>query len=336
MAKPTIIIVRQLGGIGDVLALSCVFRGIREKFPQHEIICVTSRLYLAGGILELAEHNPYIDSILVIEPFEATTQTTKSWWKEFAASPRLEDFAVVRKADFVIDLNTVCIETEITECRNFGRVLTPRYKIWCDAAGVVPSSYFPCYEFSKNELRAAQQYKKENWPLGKKVIGVGVAASTPDRSLKPGVLIDVCRQLRDAGCHVVTIDATRKYEDFDYLVGKRIAQLMPLISEMDVVLSMDSGVLHMAGAVSTPVIGIFGPTDYKMRMGQYTGSAIDSTQLTPCAPCWYNYPCKKERNPADHFKCFQKISPSVIVEEVLRWVTWTDRQAAALPLPVIK
>jgi ADP-heptose:LPS heptosyltransferase len=316
--KPYILVVRQLGGIGDVLMMSCLYRGLRETYPKHTIKLVAPSIYLGGALIDVAEHNPFIDEIHIIEPYDCTTQHTKEVWaKYFENAPNIENELIWKMADKAFDMNTPCVDFEW----NTNSIDKPRYQVWCDAANIVPSSYAPVYKIRPDELAEAKGYAAEHWE-GKKVVGVGLAAADKKRALGLGKLEDICHMLQQAGVHPVTIDPTCKIDGVDYLINKRIRELMPLMHCMDTVISVDSGLLHMAGTVGTPVIGVFGPTDYRMRMGNYLGSAIDSRQLMPCTPCWYGYPCTKDdgRHGIKPYECLNKIQPEVVVEETLRWV----------------
>lgn len=320
--KPYFLVVRQLGGIGDVLTISCVLRGIAEKYPDHTIKVVTSRAYLSGCLLELFEHNPYVkhDDIIDINPLDGATDVTKKWWSSYAAASRLEDTVVYARADIAVDLNVACIEGEQAEIAKYGRVVTPRYKLWSDAAGVTPSSFTPIYEITNAErMEAAKFFRQRGWEE-KKVVGVGIAAYSDARSAAKGKLHTVCHGLQALGYIPVTIDGMFQFNDVPALVGRRIKDLMPIIERMEAVISADSGILHMAGTVGTPVVGLFGTTDYKMRMGMYTGSAVDSTKLVPCAPCWYNQVCLTSPNPQDHYACMNMVGADIILEETRRWV----------------
>jgi ADP-heptose:LPS heptosyltransferase len=322
MRKPYIVVLRQLGGIGDVIALSCVARGLKETYPQHKLIYVTSNLYLSGALLDVAEHNPLWDEVRIMEPYDCTTQQTKTVWRDWFGpqTPNIEEELLWKMADKAIDLNTACVAREWPEMASPGGVVTPRYVAWCDAAGVVPSSYAPIYEVTGAERKTAKKYAAEHWG-DKTVIGVGLAACDKKRAIGLGKLEVICKALIAQGLHPVTIDPTCTINGIEYLINTRLRDLMPLIEQMRVVITVDSGPLHMAGALGTPVVGIFGPTDYKMRMGNYLGSAVDSRQLIDCAPCWYKYPCNNEKVyfPHSTFECLDRISVNGIISETLKW-----------------
>ena len=324
MSKPYILVVRQVGGVGDVLMLSCVARGLKETYPNHTLKYVTSGLYLSGALMDIATHNPLWDEIFAIEPYDCVSQHTKDIWHKWFGpqTPNIEDELIWKMADKAIDLNTACVDREWPEMDSPTGVVTPRYVSWCAAAGVTPSSYAPIYHITEDERRDAKEYAAEHW-AGKTVIAVGLSACDKKRALGIGKLETLCKSLIAEGLHPVTVDPTCTLPGVEYLINKRIRELMPLLEQMSVAISVDSGILHMSGTVGTPVVGIFGPTDYRMRMDNYLGSAIDSRRLVDCAPCWYKYPCDCAKwFPHKPFECISRISVSGIVEETLRWVEY--------------
>jgi ADP-heptose:LPS heptosyltransferase len=200
--------------------------------------------------------------------------------------------------------------------------MIPRYKIWANAAGVSPSTYAPVYKIEKSELEWAQDYAKR-WK-GKINVALGTTACDPKRGIGIGKITEICQRLIEKGFNPITVDATFHFEGVDYVIGKRIREVIALLTQMDAVISVDSGVLHMAGVAqqtaTVPIVGIFGSTDYRMRMGPYYGSAIDSSKLVDCAPCWYKFDCLRSPNPSEHLKCLSRSTAEFIVEETCRWL----------------
>ncbi|PKN76517.1 MAG: lipopolysaccharide heptosyltransferase I [Deltaproteobacteria bacterium HGW-Deltaproteobacteria-10] len=97
------------------------------------------------------------------------------------------------------------------------------------------------------------------------------------------------------------------------LVGETtLSELAYLYKKAQLVLTTDSGPMHLAAAVGTEVVALFGPTDAK-RTGPYgEGHKIIRTDL-PCSPCFL----KK----CPTIKCMQDISPEqvmTLIEERLK------------------
>jgi ADP-heptose:LPS heptosyltransferase len=351
--KPTFVVIRQLGGVGDVLALSCLYRGIKEQFPGHHVINVTTDIYFAGALVDLARHNPYIDEIVKISPFEAASSITKKVWHSYMGAPDIMDEMVIRTADKAVDLNVACVERESAEWETYKTIITPRYKIWCDAAGIVPSSYAPIYVIKEKEQALADEWWMANFKgdtptpflrdrtrTGQQIVGLGLASANPSadaRTMDIDKLTEIAHQLQAQGVYVVTVDPTRKIDGVPYIVGKRLQDLMPILRRMSAVITVDTGLLHCAGVVNTPVIGLFGSTDYRMRMAYYRGSAIDSKALVPCAYCWYTHKCLAPNMPkSGHMKCMKLIEPSMVVAETLRWCDYVKRESSGIQLPMIQ
>jgi heptosyltransferase-2 len=79
------------------------------------------------------------------------------------------------------------------------------------------------------------------------------------------------------------------------LVGRDRPGLLPaLLAEVGVLVSGDTGVAHLAAALGTPVVTLFGPTDPALTAPR--GTARLARHAVPCAPCFYRtcpieHPC---------------------------------------------
>ena len=77
----------------------------------------------------------------------------------------------------------------------------------------------------------------------------------------------------------------------------------------DVAISNDSGLMHIAAALGTPTMGIFGPTS-PLLWGPLNGLAatVRTKTVVPCQPC-HRPVCKMN----DH-RCMRDIPPSEVAE----------------------
>jgi heptosyltransferase-2 len=86
------------------------------------------------------------------------------------------------------------------------------------------------------------------------------------------------------------------------LVGRDRPALLPaVLAELDVLVSGDTGVAHLAAALGTPVVTLFGPTDPRLTAPRGPAAAV--THPVPCAPCFYRqcpieHPCLRGVAPA--------------------------------------
>ena len=94
------------------------------------------------------------------------------------------------------------------------------------------------------------------------------------------------------------------------LIGKTsIWQLGALLERCEVCLTCDSGPMHIAAAVGTPTVALFGPTDPVRHKPYGTGHTIIEKPVE-CRPC-YKRAC--HRQDALHL-CMREISPAEVVK----------------------
>ena len=107
------------------------------------------------------------------------------------------------------------------------------------------------------------------------------------------------------------------------LTGKTsLAELAAVVSRCDVLISGDSGPLHLATALGKRVVGLYGPTD-PVLSGPFADDAIIVRAAIPCSPCY------DLRAPADcpfgDTLCMEWITPHQVMEAVLKQL---DRRRA--------
>ena len=95
------------------------------------------------------------------------------------------------------------------------------------------------------------------------------------------------------------------------LTGKTTPGLLPaLLESASVLLTNDSGPMHVAAAVGTPVVAIFGPTS-PMRTGPYGKGHRVLTTSIPCSPC-FSRTCRNKVQ----LECLTSIAPDKAIEAV--------------------
>jgi heptosyltransferase-2 len=90
-----------------------------------------------------------------------------------------------------------------------------------------------------------------------------------------------------------------------------LIEAMALIGECDVFVTNDSGLMHVAAALHTPLVAIFGSTDH-IATGPYADNAVVIRKPLPCSPC------KKTHCPEKHFRCMKLIDSDEVLAAVER------------------
>ncbi|MCL2790357.1 MAG: lipopolysaccharide heptosyltransferase II [Desulfobulbus sp.] len=90
-----------------------------------------------------------------------------------------------------------------------------------------------------------------------------------------------------------------------------LIEAMALIGECDVFVTNDSGLMHVAAALHTPLVAIFGSTDH-IATGPFSDNAVVIRKPLPCSPC------KKSLCPEKHFRCMRLIDSGEVGQAVLR------------------
>src|SRR5437763_5796011 len=119
------------------------------------------------------------------------------------------------------------------------------------------------------------------------------------------------------------INVGDRSSEYDNLTGVKLLagrlkgeELVALIANCDLVISIDSGPVHLAGMVGTPVIGLFGPVDPASRLPP-DSSALGLFSEVPCLFC-------HNRTPVIHWisgcpndiACMKKLDTETVFEAV--------------------
>jgi heptosyltransferase I len=103
------------------------------------------------------------------------------------------------------------------------------------------------------------------------------------------------------------------------LVGQTtLRELCAVLGQAALVISQDSGPMHIAAALGRPLVAIFGPTS-PARTGPYSAAARVVTRGLPCAPCF------ARRCPLGHHACLRELPAADVLAAA--------RAALAQPAP---
>ena len=112
----------------------------------------------------------------------------------------------------------------------------------------------------------------------------------------------------------------KQNENITSLIGKlNLSEELSLISNLDVMLSMDSSGMHLASLKGIPVVSVWGATHPHAGFLGYGQSLANGIQVDlACRPCsvYGNKPCHR-----GDFACMNQLSESHIIQKVLNTIS---------------
>lgn len=148
----------------------------------------------------------------------------------------------------------------------------------------------------------ADSMKKFHAGVGGRYVVLFVGATTPQRRWQREGFATVADGLSRLGLGVVFVGSSSDLAateetlslcsmNHTCLVGKTdLLELAAVLKEAAVVIGPDSGPLHMAAVMGTPVVGLYGPTDPECT-GPYGETARALYVKQPCSPCYRRPTC---------------------------------------------
>lgn len=331
------ILVVRTDRIGDVLLTTPVLKSLRDNYPSSYIAMMVS-----SYARECVDGNPYLDRVIVFdkEKYNGLFATLK-----FSQFLRRENFDVVLIFNPTARLHFLMFLARIRERIGYDWrapfLLTKvvrhvkqegtRHEVEYNfdllkplgIAEVVRELYMPIKEISEQSvdqvLRGAGVSPRD------RIVVLSPSASCVSRLWPPERYAQVADRL--AACHVkVILVADKVHQGIVEKVLSRagsnvidlsgrfnLSELASLFKRCALLISNDSGPVHIAVAVGTPVISIFGrnqPGLGPKRWGPLGPVDVALFKKTDCAPC-LAHACQS------HFKCLDAITVEDVLEAAI-------------------
>ncbi|HAY22764.1 MAG TPA: lipopolysaccharide heptosyltransferase II [Desulfobacterales bacterium] len=187
---------------------------------------------------------------------------------------------------------------------------------------------FPKLILSPDEMEAGlQQLTVYGWRPRQKIVALSPgAAYGPAKQWRPERFAAVADRLQqELGAFIVLLGSTgdqaaaaKVAEAMDLppvnLVGRTdLRTAFALISQSDLLISNDSGLMHAAAALWTPLVALFGSTD-PVATGPFTPLASVVHHYLPCSPC-------RQRQCPEGGQCWDLITVDEVLEQARFWLT---------------
>jgi lipopolysaccharide heptosyltransferase II len=330
---PNVLAVR-FSSIGDVLLTTPLLRAIRLRHPAARISVLTRQTYLP-----LLSHNPHVDRVIGV-PAGRSVASVAAELRSAEYTHRLDlhdSFrtrmlrTLVRGRWSTYPKHRVARALLIYTKRNHYRDSKPVAERYFSAArdlDVVPDGKPPDFFLGPDAERRASDW----------LATAGLARDRPMIALAPGAAHATKRWPQ---AHWMTLIERIMGEGFDAVIvgGADDAPLAQTLSQHGsgrvasaagalglqetgavlqraaTLVSGDTGVMHMATGVGTPVVALFGPTVQAFGFFPYTSQAQVLELALSCRPCSSK---GGPRCPLGHHRCLVEIEPESVYRALRR------------------
>ena len=286
------ILVINLSNIGDVVLTTPVIQLLRKNFPQaHLAVLVGPRAF------SVFKSDPRIDKKIIYDKGSC-------WKNKLILVNRLRqdryDLVVdLRSSAFNIFLGTPYRTSILARAPKSLTHMRDRHLWKLKSLGLGTEELIsPTVEFSQNDQDNVNRLMNK-WQVRGRQIVVGLAPGARNmtkRWEKEGYRQLIKRLYDEYNAKIVMVgdkDDARLVEEIVSRIKPRpinlcgkttIGELAFVLTKCKLLVSNDSAPMHMAWAVNTPVVAIFGPTDYK-KYAPCGAQDIVIRKNLPCAPC---------------------------------------------------
>jgi len=329
MAKALKILVIRFSSIGDIVLTTPVFRCLKNQLEACEIHFLTKKKFAS-----LQSANPHIDKI------HAFDNNRKELIKEL----KNEHF------DCVIDLHNnqrswlFSVLLGVKKIHRFSKLNLEKWLLVHLKLDLMPEvhivdRYLQTVSFLgvRNDGRGLDFFIPEDvMPLPDDIasllkepfVAFSIGGQHQTKRLPFEKLVKICSDIKS---RVVLLGGTKEQEEAQRIVGEagssvlnacgrlNLFQSACLIRHAQVVISHDTGLMHIASAFSKPMVSVWGNTVPELGMYPYYPSESNIEGLIAEVKGLSCRPCSKigyKKCPKGHFHCMNKIDDKAVVSFV--------------------
>jgi lipopolysaccharide heptosyltransferase II len=307
--------------IGDVVLTTPTIRSVRTAFPDAYIAYLGEK-----NAVSLLEHNPNLDEII---PFDFSRPTIIEQPRVvFQLRRRKFDLAIDlfnNPRSALLTYLSGARERVGAERKGRGKLYTVQVKDdgtaktaiefhnqFIRAVGIEPTSSRTEIVLTNDERREARIYLQwldhENNPLDmtKPLVCIHPGATWPAKKWLPKLFGELADMLAvKLGAQVImlagpndgeAVSAALKhsFSNIKVLADLPLRQLAAIIAHCSLFIGNDAGPMHIAAAVGTPTIGLFGPGEENIWFPYASGEGhVALRKDVPCHPCHLDF-CNRE------------------------------------------
>ena len=222
--------------LGDEIMCLPAIQGLKERQPDDSIT-------VRANHPDIFENNPFVDQAIKVEGSDEH--------RGFEEEEQYQEFE--RRFDRLIDL-----KWNMERGKN-------RIKFLCQLVGVEPSSFSPALHLTEKEKAS---FFVEDLNTEKPKVAVCSEAAWQSRQWPIKNFRKIYQFLkREKGAALFELGTTSFLGEGLNLVGRTtVREAARILSQCDLFLCNDSGLMHLALAVGTPTMAVFGPVHPETRV----------------------------------------------------------------------
>ena len=315
---PKFLVIR-FSSIGDIVLTTPVIRCLKQQVPE-----ATVHFLVKDRFLSVVQHNPYIDKVHMLAHS----------WELMIEELKTEEY------DYIIDLHHNMKSMRVKKALkvksfSFYKLNIQKYLLTAFKINLLPKQhivdrYLKTVESFgvKNDgqgldyfIAAEEQTKLKDIPAshqaGYIACVIGAAHGTKQwpvhkwqqfcREMKHPIILLGGPDDRTKGDTIAAVDDIKVYN----ACGKfSLNESADLVRKAKLVISHDTGLMHIAAAYKKPIISLWGNTVPAFGMTPYYGASMVPDVILQVNKLWCR-PCSKigySKCPLGHFKCMEKIA----------------------------
>ncbi len=163
-----------------------------------------------------------------------------------------------------------------------------------------------------------KKYIREKLPDGKKLVGMCAQSQWKTKCWPFGRFMEVA-SLLPGDTKAVLLGKKPQETESDSIINltarTSLTELFAIINRLDILLSNDTGLIHIAAAMGVPVVAVFGPTVKGMGFAPYGEGHTVIEKSLDCRPCGLH---GGKKCPRGHFRCMLDIPVSEVAAPVMK------------------
>lgn len=341
------ILILKPSSLGDIVHALPVAVALRQSFPSASLTWLIKRQWA-----EVLEGNPYLDRVLAVD-------FSLAGWPAIIRAVRESHFNVVLdlqglfRSAFLAWISKAPVRVGFENAREGSRWFytrrvsvgsgtmhaVDRYLLLAREVtgdrGAAARLKFPMPSTTATEGRISSVLRTEDVSPDTPLVALNPSARWETKQAPCRLFAEVADRLQESGFRVVLLGDGMPGDAADdvlnamrsrpiNLVGRTaIRDLIEVLRRVRLLVTNDSGPMHLAAALGIPIIALFGPTD-PARTGPYGVGHTILTSAVECRPCL----SRRCANP-NHLECLTSISASEVIRHALMILHDTNRNAAS-------